>query len=126
LAAVAGLGYSLVVTLLVAGRCSCRSSAARWRVPPVIVAALANRLALMVYAVLWVYQMLLYNGIMPRLTSEVIGLHPLLAFGALLVGGTLGGAWGALFSVPVAAVIAALARILRHRSEAQLESVEDA
>lgn len=45
------------------------------------------------------------NVIMPRVVGGGVGLHPILALFALLLGGTLFGLWGMLLSVPVAASI---------------------
>lgn len=114
-----GLPYSLIVALL---------SGVLMIVPvvggllavylPTIVALVVTRsllTAVAFYAVVWIYQMILYNAIMPRLIGDIMGLPPLLAFAALLVGGTVGGVWGALFSAPVAAVGVALVHFLRQR-----------
>jgi hypothetical protein len=41
----------------------------------------------------------------PRVNAHVVRLHPLVALAALLFGAELGGILGALFAVPVAAVV---------------------
>jgi predicted PurR-regulated permease PerM len=46
--------------------------------------------------------------IAPRVMSAQVGLHPLVLFAALLIGARESGAWGALFAVPVAAVLIAM------------------
>jgi predicted PurR-regulated permease PerM len=46
--------------------------------------------------------------LMPRLMSEVLGLHPLLVFAAILLGVKIGGFWGAFFGIPIAGVIWAM------------------
>jgi predicted PurR-regulated permease PerM len=48
------------------------------------------------------------NLVAPKVMSEQIGLHPIVVLGAVLVGARLAGAWGALFGVPIAAVIVAM------------------
>lgn len=60
-------------------------------------------------------QMLVMNVIAPKVMSESVGLHPLLVFLALLVGAKQAGIAGAIFGVPVAAVINAATLILLRR-----------
>ncbi len=71
--------------------------------------------------ILWVglyfliIQQLESNVIGPRITGRAVGLHPLAALMALLVGIELDGILGALFAVPVAAILFVLATaIYRH------------
>jgi predicted PurR-regulated permease PerM len=45
------------------------------------------------------------NVIAPKVMSEAIGLHPIVVLAAVLIGARLAGPWGAIFGVPVAAVI---------------------
>ena len=40
-----------------------------------------------------------------RLLSYHVGLHPLLVFFAVLVGARVAGIWGAIFGVPIVAVV---------------------
>jgi predicted PurR-regulated permease PerM len=44
----------------------------------------------------------------PRVMGRVLGLHPVVAIIALVIGGELFGIWGALFAAPVAGVIQAV------------------
>ena len=53
---------------------------------------------------------------MPRLVGQAIGLHPLLVFAALLLGGTVAGGWGVLFGIPVAGVIASITQFFYERA----------
>lgn len=48
------------------------------------------------------------NVVAPKVMSQQIGLHPIVVLAAVLVGARVLGPWGALFGVPVAAVIAAM------------------
>ncbi|MFQ3632676.1 AI-2E family transporter [Roseiflexus sp.] len=66
--------------------------------------------------VLLAVQQVQFNVIMPRLVGQAIGLHPLLVFAALLVGGTVAGGWGILFGIPVAGVIASIAQFFYERA----------
>ena len=48
----------------------------------------------------------LMNIIQPRLMSEAVGLHPVVVLGSVMVGSKLAGIPGAIFGIPIAAVIA--------------------
>jgi len=79
--------------------------------PPLFVVLFeAPQLALWLVIVLFVYQFIVLNVVMPRLLSDSLGLHPLLVFAALLVGVKVAGFWGAFFGIPVAGVIGAMGR----------------
>jgi predicted PurR-regulated permease PerM len=52
---------------------------------------------------------LVVNVVAPKVMSQSIGLHPVMVLAAVLIGARVAGPWGALFGVPVAAVIAAMA-----------------
>lgn len=85
-------------------------------IPPVIIAAFqAPSLALWIGIILLVWQQIIVNVIMPRVMSEMVGMHPLLIFAALMVGIRVAGFWGAFFGVPVAGVIQAMAVSLYER-----------
>jgi hypothetical protein len=64
--------------------------------------------------------------IAPRVMSSAIGVHPLLVFFGILAGAKLAGVWGALFGVPVVAVIAAMVTfyhdIIEERREREVEA----
>lgn len=66
--------------------------------------------------VLLAVQQVQFNVVMPRLVGQAIGLHPLLVFAALLLGGTVAGGWGVLFGIPVAGVIASIAQFFYERA----------
>ncbi len=53
----------------------------------------------------------------PRITARTMALHPAVAFGAALVGGTLMGAVGAIMALPVAATLQAFISTYLHRHE---------
>jgi predicted PurR-regulated permease PerM len=55
-----------------------------------------------------VLQQVVLNVVAPRVMSSAVGVHPLLVFVGLLAGARIAGIWGALFGVPVVAVIAAM------------------
>jgi predicted PurR-regulated permease PerM len=76
--------------------------------PPVLVAIFfepgAVLPALVLMAIGW---FVLMNIIQPRLMSEAVGLHPVVVLGSVLIGSKVAGIPGAIFAIPVAAVISA-------------------
>ena len=75
-------------------------------VPPIIGAALFAPGALLPVAlVLIVVQTVLVNWLQPRLMRDALGLHPILVLVGLLLGAQVAGVWGALFGIPVIAVV---------------------
>lgn len=77
-------------------------------------------------------QQVTLNVLGPRIMSDVIGIHPLFVFLALLLGARLAGFWGVLLAMPLAGILNVFARYVievtqgrRQRSEAdQLIAVE--
>ncbi len=61
--------------------------------------------AIIVAPVLLVVQTILVNYLQPRLMREALGMHPILVLVGLLVGAQVAGVWGALFGIPVIAVL---------------------
>jgi predicted PurR-regulated permease PerM len=75
-------------------------------VPPIVGAALfAGGVAIPVAVILFVVQTVLVNWLQPRLMRGALGLHPILVLVGLLLGAQVAGVWGALFGIPVIAVI---------------------
>jgi predicted PurR-regulated permease PerM len=75
---------------------------------------LIGALAIVLIALI-IAQQITMQIIAPRVMSAQVGLHPLVLFAALLVGARESGAWGALFAVPVAAVVIAMLDTLFER-----------
>jgi predicted PurR-regulated permease PerM len=75
-------------------------------VPPVIGALLFGQGgAIPAIVILVVVQTILVNWLQPRLMRGSLGLHPILVLVGLLVGAQVAGVWGALFGIPVIAVL---------------------
>jgi predicted PurR-regulated permease PerM len=76
--------------------------------PPVLVAIFFEPgtvlPALVLMAIGWFVMM---NVVQPRLMSEAVGLHPVVVLGSVLIGSKVAGIPGAIFAIPVAAVISA-------------------
>jgi predicted PurR-regulated permease PerM len=66
--------------------------------------------AIWVIAILFVFQFVIVNVLMPRMMSEAVGLHPLLVFAAILFSVKVAGCWGAFFGIPVAGVMWAMGK----------------
>lgn len=75
---------------------------------PILIALLESpRMAILVVIFIVAYQQFENYLIGPRITARTMSLHPAVAFGAAIVGGTLLGAPGTLMALPVAATIQA-------------------
>jgi predicted PurR-regulated permease PerM len=76
--------------------------------PPVIVAVLTpgdHALpAAIAMGVGWVAVM---NVLQPRLMQEAVGIHPIVVLGSVLIGSKVAGITGAIFGIPIAAVLSA-------------------
>jgi predicted PurR-regulated permease PerM len=74
--------------------------------PPIVGAALFTGGAVVpVTLILVVVQTVLVNWLQPRLMRGALGLHPILVLVGLLLGAQVAGVWGALFGIPVIAVV---------------------
>ena len=75
-------------------------------VPPIVATAIFNPgWVLPVAIALVAVQTLLVNYVHPRLMREALGMHPILVLVGLLVGSQIAGLWGALFGIPILAVL---------------------
>jgi predicted PurR-regulated permease PerM len=76
--------------------------------PPVIVAVLTpGDAALPTAIVMLVGWMVVMNILQPRLMQEAVGIHPIVVLGSVLIGSKIAGVTGAIFGIPVAAVLSA-------------------
>lgn len=94
---------------------------------PVVFVALVFRpdVALLVIAILFIAQTILVNAIQPRLLREGVGLHPILVIVALLAGAQVAGLWGAIFGIPVVAIVNLLLRyVIDARAVNEVEGIE--
>jgi len=74
--------------------------------PPVAGAVLfAGSAAIPVTIILFVVQTVIVNWLQPRLMRGALGLHPILVLVGLLLGAQVAGVWGALFGIPIIAVL---------------------
>jgi predicted PurR-regulated permease PerM len=75
-------------------------------VPPILATAIFSPdWLLLVAPPLLIVQTVLVNYLQPRLMHEALGMHPILVLVGLLVGAQVAGLWGALFGIPILAVL---------------------
>lgn len=90
-------------------------------VPPVLLVLLqspADNLALKIGLLilgLIVAQNIVFQIIAPKVFGAHLGVHPLILFGALLIGAKVGGVWGAFFAGPLVGVAYAMLRVYYER-----------
>lgn len=70
-------------------------------------------------------QQVIFNLIAPRVMSRQVGLHPLLVFFAVLAGARVAGVWGAVFGVPVVAVLATMVSFYRATQEERVARLQE-
>ncbi len=85
--------------------------------PPVIVALVLRPDAVLPTIMLmgagWVVVM---NVLQPRIMQGAVGIHPIVVLGSVLIGGRIAGIPGAIFGIPIAAVVSALLLEYLHRT----------
>ena len=75
-------------------------------IPPILATAIfSSEWLLLVAPPLLIIQTVLVNYLQPRLMREALGMHPILVLVGLLVGAQVAGLWGALFGIPILAVL---------------------
>jgi predicted PurR-regulated permease PerM len=76
--------------------------------PPVIVAIVLQPDAVLPAVILmaagWIVVM---NVLQPRIMQGAVGIHPIVVLGSVLIGGRIAGIPGAIFGIPIAAVVSA-------------------
>jgi predicted PurR-regulated permease PerM len=87
--------------------------------PPVIVALALQPSAVLPTVVLmgigWVVVM---NVLQPRIMQGAVGIHPIVVLGSVLIGSRVAGIPGAIFGIPIAAVVSAFFFQFLHRASA--------
>ncbi|MEA2611286.1 MAG: hypothetical protein QOG32_1012 [Chloroflexota bacterium] len=85
--------------------------------PPVIVAlVLKPDVALPVFIIMIAGWMVVMNVLQPRIMQGAVGIHPIVVLGSVLIGGRVAGIPGAIFGIPIAAVVSAFLLEFLHRS----------
>jgi predicted PurR-regulated permease PerM len=85
--------------------------------PPVIVALALQPESLIPTIILmaagW---FLVMNVLQPRIMQDAVGIHPIVVLGSVLIGGRIAGIAGAIFGIPIAAVVSAFFFQFLHRT----------
>jgi predicted PurR-regulated permease PerM len=94
--------------------------------PPIFMAAAFVPGAFIPVALLlFIGQALIMNLAVPRLMKRASGVHPLVTLLSVLIGAQVAGIWGALFGLPVAAVISMLANyVINLQAVQEVEGVD--
>ena len=104
-------------------------------IPPIVAAWIyVPEWFLPITIILVAVQSVIVNWLQPRLLQDALGIHPILVLVGLLVGAQVAGVWGALFGIPVIAVINVFLNLLLWSEvpnaalpeEEQLEDVAEA
>lgn len=76
--------------------------------PPVLVAVLLRPEAVLpAIVVMGIGWFVVMNFLQPRLMEEAVGIHPIVVLGSVLIGLKVAGITGAVFGIPIAAVLSA-------------------
>jgi predicted PurR-regulated permease PerM len=75
--------------------------------PPVVVAALTGGPVVAIFVIMLAGWFVVMNIIQPRVMADSVGIHPVVVLLSVLIGLKLQGIVGAIFAIPVAAVISA-------------------
>ena len=85
--------------------------------PPVIVAlVLAPDDVIPAIILMGAGWIIVMNVLQPRIMQGAVGIHPLVVLGSVLIGGRIAGIPGAIFGIPIAAVVSALVLEFIHRT----------
>jgi len=87
-------------------------------IPPVVIALATVSLAraAILLVVMIVLQQLVLQVLQPRIMGKSVGLHPLWVLASVLVGARVAGVWGALFAVPIAAILQTIVQVYYFRA----------
>jgi predicted PurR-regulated permease PerM len=85
--------------------------------PPVLVALVTKPDALLpTFVIMAVGWMVVMNALQPRIMQGAVGIHPIVVLGSVLVGSKIAGIPGAIFGIPIAAVVSSFFFHFLHRS----------
>jgi predicted PurR-regulated permease PerM len=85
--------------------------------PPVLVALVAKPDALPpAVAIMGAGWIVVMNALQPRIMQGAVGIHPIVVLGSVLIGSRIAGIPGAIFGIPVAAVVSSFFFHFLHRT----------
>jgi len=86
-------------------------------VPPVLVALFTKPEALLpALFIMGAGWLVVMNALQPRIMQGAVGIHPIVVLGSVLIGSKIAGIPGAIFGIPVAAVVSSFFFHFLHRS----------
>src|SRR5919199_6556051 len=93
---------------------------------PVAIAVFTHpEVAVLLFVALLALQQVIFNVLAPRILSHQVGLHPLLVFFAVLTGARVAGKWGAVFGVPIVAVLTTMVSFYRANQEERVARLQE-
>jgi predicted PurR-regulated permease PerM len=93
---------------------------------PVTIALLTRpEVTILLFVALLALQQVIFNVLAPRILSRQVGLHPLLVFFAVLTGARVAGVWGAIFGVPIVAVLTTMTSFYRANQEERVARLQE-
>jgi predicted PurR-regulated permease PerM len=85
--------------------------------PPVLVALVTKPDALLpAFLIMGAGWMVVMNALQPRIMQGAVGIHPIVVLGSVLIGSKIAGIPGAIFGIPIAAVVSSFFFHFLHRS----------
>ena len=76
--------------------------------PPVLVAIFAKPEAVLgTFIIMGIGWLIVMNAVQPRIMANALQIHPIVVLGSVLVGAKVAGVGGAIFGIPIAAVLSA-------------------
>ncbi len=87
-----------------------------WAPPVVVALVLQPESALPALILMGAGWIVVMNVLQPRIMQGAVGIHPIVVLGSVLIGSRIAGIPGAIFGIPIAAVVSALVLEFIHRT----------
>jgi predicted PurR-regulated permease PerM len=87
-----------------------------WAPPVVVALVLQPESAIPAVILMGIGWLIVMNVLQPRIMQGAVGIHPIVVLGSVLIGGKIAGIAGAVFGIPIAAVVSAFVLEYLHRS----------
>jgi predicted PurR-regulated permease PerM len=89
-----------------------------WAPPVVVALVLQPSAALPALILMMIGWIVVMNVLQPRIMQDAVGIHPIVVLGSVLIGSRIAGIPGAIFGIPIAAVVSAFFFQFLHRASA--------
>jgi len=89
-----------------------------WAPPVVVALVLQPESALPAVILMGAGWLVVMNVLQPRIMQGAVGIHPIVVLGSVLIGSRIAGIPGAIFGIPIAAVVSAFLLEFLHRTSA--------